>query len=261
MGAAVVLLLSLFIMIIYGYAAKNAGWVGVAHKTLWDWMKLLIVPLVLAAGGYFVTNTVQAERERRQEESSQERELLITQRQMEDDTLRDYLQWITELTTNYKLFDLKPDDPVRALARARTLVTLEALDGYHERSLIRMLYETKLIVRGREQPIIPLDDADLRNARLYSLDLNNVNLSRADLGGADLSGADLGGADLSDARLEHAELGGADLGRANLKGAKVTVQQLQQARSLEGATMPNGQKYEEWLKSKDRGEDGKNSGP
>jgi hypothetical protein len=25
--------------------------------------------------------------------------------------------------------------------------------------------------------------------------------------------------------------------------------------------MPNGQKYEEWLKSKGRGEDGKNSGP
>jgi hypothetical protein len=26
--------------------------------------------------------------------------------------------------------------------------------------------------------------------------------------------------------------------------------------SLEGATMPNGQKYEDWLKSKDRKEDG-----
>jgi len=27
------------------------------------------------------------------------------------------------------------------------------------------------------------------------------------------------------------------------------------------ATMPNGQKYEEWLKSKGSGEDGKNGGP
>ena len=26
--------------------------------------------------------------------------------------------------------------------------------------------------------------------------------------------------------------------------------------ALEGATMPNGQKYEDWLKSKDRGENG-----
>jgi hypothetical protein len=30
----------------------------------------------------------------------------------------------------------------------------------------------------------------------------------------------------------------------------------QQAKSLKGATMPDGQKYEDWLKSKDRGEDG-----
>ena len=33
-----------------------------------------------------------------------------------------------------------------------------------------------------------------------------------------------------------------------------------QAASLEGAIMPNGQKYEDWLKSKGRGEDGENSG-
>ena len=34
----------------------------------------------------------------------------------------------------------------------------------------------------------------------------------------------------------------------------------QQAASPEGATMPNGQKYEDWLKSKGRGEGGENSG-
>jgi hypothetical protein len=30
-------------------------------------------------------------------------------------------------------------------------------------------------------------------------------------------------------------------------------------KSLEGATMPNGQKYEDWLTSKGRGDDGENS--
>jgi hypothetical protein len=35
----------------------------------------------------------------------------------------------------------------------------------------------------------------------------------------------------------------------------------QQAESLEGATMPNGQKYEDWLRSKGRGEDGENPDP
>ena len=36
---------------------------------------------------------------------------------------------------------------------------------------------------------------------------------------------------------------------------------LSEAETLEGATMPNGQKYEDWLKSGDHGDDGKHSGP
>ncbi len=54
----------------------------------------------------------------------------------------------------------------------------------------------------------------------------------------------------------------ADLREANLSGAEgITKEQLDQAESLEGATMPNWQKYEDWLKSKGSGEDRENSGP
>jgi uncharacterized protein YjbI with pentapeptide repeats len=45
-----------------------------------------------------------------------------------------------------------------------------------------------------------------------------------------------------------ADLSGANLSNAYLKDATVTEEQLEQAESLEGATMPNGQKYEDWLK-------------
>jgi uncharacterized protein YjbI with pentapeptide repeats len=58
-----------------------------------------------------------------------------------------------------------------------------------------------------------------------------------------------------------AELSGADLSHAYLKDATVKEEQLEQAESLEGATMPNGQTYEEWLKGKGSREDGENSGP
>jgi hypothetical protein len=54
------------------------------------------------------------------------------------------------------------------------------------------------------------------------------------------------------ANLREADLEGADLGVANLTIAQGwTKDQLAAARSLEGATMPNGQMYEDWLK--DRG--------
>ena len=51
--------------------------------------------------------------------------------------------------------------------------------------------------------------------------------------------------------MRGADLSNADLSGANLKGANVTEERLAKCKSLEGATMPNGQKYEEWLKSKE----------
>ena len=83
-------------------------------------------------------------------------------------------------------------------------------------------------------------------------------LSETRLLRADLSDAYLGGADLSRAVLDNANLSNAVLDNANLGGANgITNAELeQQAVSLEGADMPNGQKYEDWLKSKDRGENG-----
>jgi uncharacterized protein YjbI with pentapeptide repeats len=68
------------------------------------------------------------------------------------------------------------------------------------------------------------------------------------------------GADLSNADLREADLREADLSGANLRHAQVwTEDQLSEARTLEGATMPNGQKYEDWLKDKKaQGKDEKN---
>jgi uncharacterized protein YjbI with pentapeptide repeats len=124
-----------------------------------------------------------------------------------------------------------------------------------------------------------LSDADLSGARLNGANLLGANLSKANLNGthldtaylvhANLSGANLSGAYLPEAWLydpncegcERTNLSGADLSNANLTGARVTDKQLEQAKSLEGATMPDGQKYEDWLKSKGRGEGGESSRP
>ena len=55
---------------------------------------------------------------------------------------------------------------------------------------------------------------------------------------------------------------GANLTLADLSDAKgCTEVQLHEAQSLHGVTLPNGQKYEEWRKSKVQGEDGEYSGP
>lgn len=88
-----------------------------------------------------------------------------------------------------------------------------------------------------------LQGADLHRAHLWGANLNKANLFQANLSGARLSGAVLWGADLRLANLENAYLWGADLRDANLWGAQnVTNKQLQMVKSLQGATLPNGDK-------------------
>jgi uncharacterized protein YjbI with pentapeptide repeats len=72
-----------------------------------------------------------------------------------------------------------------------------------------------------------------------------VNLTKQALTDTDLQEADLEGANLEDVDLEKANIEGANLANANLRNAKVTDEQLMEVRALEGATMPNGQRYKE----------------
>jgi uncharacterized protein YjbI with pentapeptide repeats len=88
-----------------------------------------------------------------------------------------------------------------------------------------------------------LSGATLSRATLYNAHLIGAHLSGANLSGADLIYADLSGADLSGASLNGAFLWGADLSGANLSNAKITQTQLNAAKSLKGATMPNGSKH------------------
>ena len=68
----------------------------------------------------------------------------------------------------------------------------------------------------------------------------------------ELKGTNLSGATLKEARFCSAWLQGVNLSGADLEGAKgISNEDLdKQAFSLKGATMPDGQKYEDWLKDK-----------
>jgi uncharacterized protein YjbI with pentapeptide repeats len=210
----------------------------------------------------------------------------------QDDALQAYFQQMGDLLTQHKLIETeRDDDPQRLLARAHTLTVSRRLDASRKGLLLRFLrgagliYTNKTIVR---LSMANLDNADLspaffartnlsgarlRYAILHNTKLREADLSDTSLRGADLSKADLSRAVLKEARLIGTDLTGADLTDADLtnahltgavlEGAKgITNEELaQQATSLNGATMPNGQKYEDWLKDREgRGEGGKNKG-
>ncbi len=137
---------------------------------------------------------------------------------------------MSSLLLERDLRESEEDSEVRTLARARTLTVLGRLDPSGKTALMQFLVEADLVQRvedGRD-PIISLRGADL---------------SEADLFGATLSGADLFGADLSEANL---------IGAEGITNAELE----QQFASLEGATMPNGQKYEDWLKDREGRKEG-----
>jgi uncharacterized protein YjbI with pentapeptide repeats len=195
----------------------------------------------------------------------------------------------------------EPGDPVHTLAQARTSTAILRLDAEHNESVTHFLSNSGLAVRseasarllrgstlshaklsGAYLPNADLGDADLSGADLSKALLDNADLmahlSNADLSGASLIGADLSdanlfSADLSDANLIGADLSRTDLSEANLVGANLENANLegangitnaeleQQAVSLVGTDMPNGQKYEDWLKDRvGRGEDWEISG-
>jgi uncharacterized protein YjbI with pentapeptide repeats len=96
--------------------------------------------------------------------------------------------------------------------------------------------------RGANLSRVDLTNADLQGTDLCDVDfvgayLHNANLRAADLSLANLQEADLRGADLTDA-----DLTGADLRRADLTDARVEMNQLHVADSIEGATLPDGQR-------------------
>jgi hypothetical protein len=196
------------------------GWTGFGEKKLWDWLQLLsalAIPIVLAFAGYWFTS----------QQDARQRE--IEEQRADDAALQAYLDQMSTLLLDKDLRDSAEDSEARTLARARTLTVLGRLDARRRTQVLRFLSEANLIrsVNGKH-PVLLLNDANLSGANLPI------------------------GADLSDTNLSSADLSGAYLAFAYLNGAKgLTKGQLERAKSLVGTTMPDGQKYEEWLKDKE----------
>ena len=275
-----------FLLMVLGGYVQEWKWTGLAvdtnypKRTLWDWLDLLIVPAVLAIGGYLFTRS---ESRRTQQTAEKERTLdrEIADERRQDDMLQAYLDGMSQLLTDKELplHRAQPDDSLGTVARARTLTVLGRLDSVRKRSVLQFLHESGLIYKEhtllngsylveRRHNIVSLQQANLREADLSRTSLNYAALREAALREADLSSASLFRADLSFALLLTADLSGASLREADLRDADLryihlsgarewTEEQLSEARSLRGATMPNGQKYEDWLKSKGDAEDGK----
>ena len=203
---------------------------GFAGKTLWDWLQLLIVPLVLALAA-FALNAAQADRDRAQDARQAAQERLAAEDGAREDTLRGYLQQVSDLITHEGLASRGADREVRTLARTLTLTTLRRLDGERKTLVVRFLLEAGLInqtsvwtktadglvpfpTRG---PQIPLAGADVRGIVMTGLlprssgpnARGRFEMTTASFRAADLRGADFRAMNLVGAEFDEADLRGA----------------------------------------------------
>jgi uncharacterized protein YjbI with pentapeptide repeats len=281
-----------------------ARW-GFRGMTVRDWLDVLIVPVMIAlfAGFFTIVQAfwqTAAEDARQQALADQTAQIqqFIEKFRVQEASLQEYLDLMTNLLLNHDLRGSHVGDEVRAIAQTQTLTTLRKMDTQGKQTVVLFLRDAGLIQSSdylggsNERPIISLmkvdlTSADLSGAELFGAEMVEANLSEASLRGTDLSDAllahaNLRGADLRDADLTAADVRGADLSEANLSDADLslailsdanlsfanlrdaeglTEEQVTEAHTLEGATMPNGQRYEEWLKDQEgSGEDEDNTG-
>lgn len=280
----------LLVVVAFIWTGYTRSWTGFGNKSLWDWMELLIIPIVLSTGA-FLFNHAERKADRIREEQRAELEFQLASDNAQEAALQNYLDRITDLLLEKGLLTSKPGEEIRDITRARTLTVLWVLDGTRKATVLEFLHKSRLIsgaaVISLHQAFLNgldllfmtdlsganLAGAFLNNAGLVSVNLREANLSGAYLRGTHLNGADLTGANLADATLSEAtmaeslmlsgdvteaelrstalddpQLSATDLGEvlegANLRGAIVTDDQLATVRSLKGATMPDGSRYD-----------------
>jgi uncharacterized protein YjbI with pentapeptide repeats len=248
-------------LIIVGYRFDWTGFNGKSKsgKTLWDWMQLLFIPVVLAVAGFWFNHRerkaaeLRAENERKAAElrSSAEREIeqqrAQTERDIAEDNQREsslqaYINEMSELLLEKQLRESQPEDEVRKIARVRTLTVLPRLNANRKRFVLQFLYEADLIDKNKR--IIELFvRANLRGmtlvgANLEKAYLTEADLERAKLDRANLAGAYFGWANLTRANLCDAILHKVYLARANLCDASMERADLREA-DLWGANLSN----------------------
>ena len=233
-----------------GFGPYNETINGPRAKSLWDWLDLLIVPLVLSVGVWFLSST---------EKESEKLVELDRQRQV---MLELFIDQISKLILNNNLKSKKVTSEIRVLARTYALGAFRRLDKERKAEALQFLFESQLI---NKNPVISLNGANLREAILDTADLieaeikgayfcfasfKNANLTKTNFCGCDLSftnftQANLTETDLSYTFLKFAKLQNVDLTKTNinfadvegadLRGAKLLKEQYGQLVSLDKA--------------------------
>lgn len=222
-------------------------WSGFKDKNLWDWMQLLILPLLVAAGGLLLDRQIDQREEDRAKIRSDQETLKLYYDQMKTYTERINplllrLSQIKDIEKGKKFQDKELDDIEESLIKVKpdletikslTLTVLDELDSEHKSQIIRYLYNIGVIRLEIPRKITNSNDKSCSRTSRQGQD-NYLYESAIQLDGVDLSGIDfinkkikfvnfcgvsLKRAKFINSDLSYANINQADLSEANLDGA------------------------------------------
>jgi hypothetical protein len=102
---------------------------GLRGKTFWDWLQLLVVPLVLVVVGLWFTAQQEARQQLELEARRAEEARALEERRIQNAALQSYLDAMSQLILEENLRDLEEvSEEVQTLARVRTITVLSSLD-------------------------------------------------------------------------------------------------------------------------------------
>ncbi|TRT44716.1 MAG: pentapeptide repeat-containing protein [Microcystis aeruginosa Ma_QC_C_20070703_M131] len=152
---------------------SNFKWSGFQKKSFWDWLQLLIVPLMLALGAFYLNSAADF------------RDSQIAQERKQQEILTDYFSKMQGLIVETKKSKQTPGSKesnseerllleFRSTAQALTLSVLEQLDGERKGKVIAYLAESQLITADNNEPS-PQPEIELDGANLKGMVLNDVD--------------------------------------------------------------------------------------
>jgi hypothetical protein len=148
-------------VIVLGYLSPHFAWMGFVAQTsatppagkerqpgknLWDWLQLLIVPTLLAVGGLMFTS-YQAAQTTRQANVQATQTAAQAGTQLEETVLTNYVDQMTGLLLDEypTLLNSHSSDPIRDIARTRTLLALGRMNPGRRALVLQFLNDEHLL--------------------------------------------------------------------------------------------------------------------
>lgn len=216
-------------------------------KTIWDWLDLLVVPLIILIATVAFNGSMQNAQERREnlrQAHEKQLEALRANRELFDSLLDRISKLLLDQGLNEK--GENNDEMARWIATAHVTSALNLLDTQWKTETVLFLVRAKLL--NGENPTIKLEWVNLDDMELAGQTLNDVNFERTLLRHSNfeltkLQGAFFTGAQLSGSKFHFAEMNKANLSGANLTDASLQNAKLEDAIFDEKTFLPDGTRW------------------